>query len=116
MIICSVAGLSNADTGWIYNPDNGHSYKRIDTSMTWSDAKIYAENLGGYLATITSQDENDFVWDNLGASGPDFIWLGGTDEVTEGTWQWVTGEAWVYENWGPGQPDDGGYGQDYLSF
>lgn len=95
---------------------NGNSYQRIDTSMTWSNAKTYCENLEGYLATLTSQPENDFVYSTVGIPQTD-IWLGGTDEAVEGTWQWVTGETWAWTYWFPGNPDDNAaIGQDYLAF
>lgn len=97
-------------------PDNGHSYQRIVTGMSWSGAKTHCEGLGGYLATLTSKAENDFVFKNVGLDGIN-IWLGGTDAKTEGQWEWVTGETWSYENWASGQPDDGGTGgQDQLIF
>ena len=60
--------------------------------MTWYDAKAHCESLSGYLATLTSQDEHDFVFNNLGVDAPyGMVWLGATDEVQEGIWQWVTG-------------------------
>ena len=71
-LIFLIQGIAYADSAWIQNPDNGHWYKRIDTEVTWQSAKAYAESLdmGAYLATITSQEENDFVWNNLGSSDP----------------------------------------------
>ncbi len=119
MILCAMllvfggVGVANADSVVIYNPDNQHYYQRIDTHMTWHDAKTYAEGLGGYLATLTSQEENDFVWNNIGYVKS---WLGGTDEMGEGNWQWVTGETWDYTNWASPQPDNIGGSQDHLQF
>lgn len=99
-------------------PGNGHSYQQFDIGLSWSEAKTHCEGLGGYLATLTSQEENDFVFENVGLKEVN-IWLGGTDAKTEGTWEWVTGETWSYKNWGPNQPDDGDsgeQGQDQLIF
>ena len=74
--------------------------------------KSAAEVRGGYLATITSAQENTFVhnlitaneyWINVGVDsrGP---WLGGYQPAGSlepaGGWTWVTGEAFVYQNWG----------------
>ena len=74
----------------------GHRYKRIDKGMTWKEAKAYCENLGGYLVTITSKEEQDTVI-NLVAEGMQAqYWLGGTDEGDEGNWRWITGESWDY--------------------
>jgi hypothetical protein len=43
---------------------NGHYYEVVSVpeSIIWSDAKIAAEASGGYLATITSSQENEFVF------------------------------------------------------
>ncbi|MCQ2462913.1 MAG: C-type lectin domain-containing protein [Clostridia bacterium] len=37
---------------------NGHTYIRVDSSMTWKEAKAYCESNGGYLATVTRLAEN----------------------------------------------------------
>ena len=44
--------------------------------------------------------------------------MGGTDETKEGTWTWVSGEPWLYPNWGTDQPDEGNgvYPENYLAF
>lgn len=103
-----------ADSDIVRNPDNGHLYQRIDTPMTWTDANNYCDGLGGYLATITSSAENEFIYNEIHIL--DFhTWLGGTDAVQEGTWEWITGEPWVYENWDTFEPNDPSMGgEDYL--
>ncbi len=89
---------------------NGHEYELIEEYKTWNEAKIDCESRGGYLVTITSQEENDFI---EGLHGSNIIYIGLTDEVTEGEWQWVTGEALTYTNWNTGQPDNSGGAQNY---
>ena len=97
---------------------NGHVYEVVvvPESIMWVDAKRLAEQKGGYLATITSQDENDFVFSLIndrqywnGSGGP---LLGGYQlpgsAEPRGGWVWVTGEPFVYSNWGPGQPNNNG--------
>jgi hypothetical protein len=66
--------------------------------------------MGGYLVTITSAGENNFVF-NTWPSG----WIGLTDEVNEGTWRWVTGETYSYSNWNSGEPNNAG-NEDYVQF
>jgi len=104
-----------ADSALVQYSVNGHYYQRFDTSRTWSNARTYCEGRGAHLATLTSQGENDFVYQNVGQQGWN-IWLGGTDENSEGNWEWITGETWSYTNWGSGQPDNQSPGQDSLIF
>ncbi|GAK58345.1 hypothetical protein U27_05319 [Candidatus Vecturithrix granuli] len=68
------------DPNRISNPHNGHCYQKITTPMTWHAAKDYCESLGGYLATVTSQEERDFVYRHF-KDAKHFLWIGGTDEA-----------------------------------
>ncbi len=87
----------------ILNPANGHRYELVNITTIWSEARVYAENRGGYLATVTSQEELDWVYQTFPQAR---FWLGGTDEASEGNWQWITGEEWDYTNWGKNEPND----------
>ena len=62
---------------------------------------------GGYLASIESECENDFVVELLGqTSGWTQTYLGATDLDTEGTWVWIkTGGSTFWEG---GDPASGG--------
>ena len=98
----------------ITNPSNGHRYVLINKHMTWREAKKYAERLGGYLATITSAEEQDWICQTFPNAR---CWLGGTDEEVEGEWKWITGEKWDYTKWNfPGEPSNnyviGGGGEE----
>lgn len=99
---------------------NGHWYMchRFDNPVDWHVAKAEAESLGGYLATITSAAENMFVfdvslaqngWDSSTPSGP---YLGASKQA-DGSFAWVTGEAFEYANWLPGEPSSGSW-EPYL--
>jgi hypothetical protein len=89
---------------------NGHSYYRSTSSKPWTEAKVDCQLMGGHLVTITSAAENNFVYTTW-PSG----WIGFTDEVTEGTFKWVTGEAVTYTNWNNGEPNNSG-NEDYTQF
>ena len=39
----------------------GNTYAVYDVSMTWVEAKAYCEQLGGYLVTITSNEEQEII-------------------------------------------------------
>lgn len=99
---------------------NGHKYYLIDNSalIGWNDAKQYCKNVfGGYLVSITSKEENEFVTGLLKEFNYSTAFIGGSDREKEGEWKWESGESWSYSNWGANQPDDyKAYegGQDYL--
>ena len=90
--------LSVTPAGSLYNSANGHYYQVVNHGgdITWSAAKTAAEastlnGLSGYLASITTKQENDFIYAKAGQNA----WLGGTDRDAEGCWKWSGG------------PDDG---------
>jgi hypothetical protein len=89
---------------------NGHSYYRSTGSATWTTARSNCAAMGGYLVTITTAAEQSFIF-NIWPSG----WIGLTDEVSEGTWRWVTGETYSYKNWNSGEPNNAG-NEDYVQF
>lgn len=100
----------------IYNENNGHWYKLYEetTSLpTWTSVKKECERLGGYLITITSADEQNFM--KKISNGKGHIWLGATDEKEEGHWEWVTGEKFgEYTNWTPGEPNNEENREHYM--
>ena len=114
---------------------NGHYYEFVSsTNISWSDANAAANSrtyfgLQGYLATITSSEENTFVYSKINAAG----WLGGSDAASEGVWKWVGGpetgiQFWqgtylgghavggMYNNWAAYQPDNWNSVEHYLNF
>jgi flagellin-like hook-associated protein FlgL len=104
---------------------------RPSMRKTWADAKAYAEsatiNIGGvsytgYLANITSSNENIFLFQKLKFDS----WIGATDAASEGTWVWSGGPekdiALSYTNWNlaTSEPNNSGGavgpGEDYAEF
>ena len=97
----------------IANGGNGHWYFLNTNSATWAAAKAAAIAIGGHLATVHSAAENNFLRSlTPPMQQPNGPWIGGFQ--APGTceplcsWQWVTGEPWIYANWDAAQPDDGG--------
>ena len=84
----------------------GHTYQLIDISLSWAEAQAYCEQLGGYLATINSKAEMDFVVEMLGSATKGLYWLGMYRENANSNWRWVTGEAVNYTNWAEGEPNN----------
>ena len=63
---------------------NGHWYAFIIDPVSWEEANKRCIELGGHLAIIDSEEENEFVW-NLAEgqqTGQGNMWLGATDSKT----------------------------------
>lgn len=83
------------DNDYALNPLNGHFYRYVASSdIFWQNAQAAAEattfrGLTGYLVTITDADENAFVTSKI--EGAQNVWIGASDEETEGRWKWMGG-------------------------
>lgn len=107
-----------------FNTSNGHYYEVFRGGYTWEEANAEAnartyKGLQGHLATITSAEENQWIFDNLqnddGVFLADGTFIGATDKDVDGTWEWVTGEAFSYSDWLPGEPNNwNGLEEDYI--
>lgn len=103
-----------------------HYYEAVylpSGNLNWFQAAYLAEDAGGYLATLTSKEENDFVFSLVDEEK--YFWkfpkydgnpqrmnhyeikigpfLGGYQPEGSpepaGGWQWLSGESWQYTNW-----------------
>ena len=112
-----------------------------EANLNWTDAKAEADALDQadpindhYLATITSEYEQDVISFQIGQVGINAL-LGGNDTAVEGEWRWTEGPEgledngngrlfWqgtssgsavggAYENWGNNEPNNAG-NEDYL--
>lgn len=101
-----VASLAPVSTTRDYNSLNGHYYEVGRDSTGWSTALRRAEEhtymgMQGYLVTVTSQAEQDFVFSLVHTD----TWIGGTtdDAYTRRTGDWAqnyrTGNAGVPTRW-----------------
>lgn len=80
---------------------DGRTYEVIKEKKTWSDAAACAVERGGILAEINDAAENTAIYNALGnagitntdttpsdGGGAAYVWIGGNDTQTEGTWVW----------------------------
>ena len=127
------ASLRQSNT--YYNPINEHFYQYVSSpNITWVNARSSAKTrtlngATGYLATITSEEENDFIAQKINAAN---IWIGASDNATEGNWTWAdgpeaglnfwqgtargsspSGTSW-YSHWAINQPDDSNGIEDFA--
>lgn len=103
--------------------NNGSSYFAVRPNAGFSSGydemqaiEKYAESLGGYIATINDQNENNFITsyinnNNLGSSFigcKSFEYLHNPD--------WINGEMLTYNNWSEGQPNGVNYNGNNLNY
>lgn len=118
--------------GYFYLPSNGHFYQPISATATYTNARSLSlgrtfKGQQGYLVTITSSDEDLFIFNNVPQTS---IWFALTDVAQEGFWRIdagpengtliktqngqlagnITGQ---YNNWASGEPNNAG-GEHYA--
>jgi hypothetical protein len=131
----SVAATINP-VGFFYNGTNGHFYKPMTLSnerTTYTNARARSlqttfKGQQGYLVTITSTSEEEFIRVNVPATN---VWFAATDEVRDGTWvidagpekgtvmktsngQFTGNIAGVYNNWCGGEPNGFNGSENYA--
>ena len=102
-----IRGFKLVPVASLINPANGHRYEVI-TCGTWTQCDAAARAKGGNLVTIRSAAENAWLVANIFpiSNNEGAIWMGATDEGTEGVWRWRSGEAFLYSNWNTGEPNN----------
>lgn len=119
--------ITSQVTGMYYNPTNGHMYKSVNARVDYVTAKSLAsqstfDGVQGYLVTITSQDEQNFIVQKTSQNN---IWFALDDIAQEGYWRISAGPesgtliktsngqltgniSGQYNNWCRGEPNNAG--------
>jgi cysteine-rich repeat protein len=102
--------------GVALNPANGHCYWRIKKGIGlgggWLEQANKCVQAGGYLASLRSAEENEFVR-KLHTDRE--VWIGATDgkgaqEPGVGKYGWISKEPFDYAAWAPGEPNAFAFG------
>jgi len=83
----------------------GRALKYFEEQLPWNDAVKACNNLhfpgGGHLLTVDSTAVNDWV-----LRQPHSIWIGLSDQESEGEWKWESGKPLEKDFWHPGEPNN----------
>ena len=76
-------------------------YLLTEKPVTWGEAQIEAQGLGGTLAAINNEREQIFL---SGLFVGQRSWIGLSDAASEGNFTWTTGEPVNFKKWNPRRP------------
>ncbi|MEY4826832.1 MAG: hypothetical protein RLZZ288_383, partial [Planctomycetota bacterium] len=111
---CDIAGtppVPGAVQWRVADGGNDHWYAVIvKQKQCWTAMRDDAAALGGYLASITSPDENSWIFNTLNIPGTSDYWASSFDGPVFGAyrasesepWTWLSGEPWGWSNWAYG--------------
>ena len=73
--------------------------------------------MGGHLATVRNQAEEDWIFKTFGNydRAQRLLWIGLSDREKKFHFSWSSGESASYTSWAKGEPNNAGRGEDYVS-
>ncbi len=86
----------------------GHYYYLLGAT-NWTTSEQWAEDLGGHLATITTANLQNWIFDNFAGSGAlnRNLWIGLTNSTGTTNYAWASGQTNItYVNWLNGEPSN----------
>ncbi len=123
---CNLQAIRTAFTGAGYYELTGvvgqdcSLYFINPTSQNANLSEQAAQQFGAHLVVFNDAAENTAVVAALNAAGVissvDAVWVGYSDEITEGNWITLDGTPMSYLNWAPGEPNNNGQGASCCSF
>lgn len=121
--------ITTTYSGVTYNATTGSFYRYVNSAVTWTTANTAAtadviNGVAGHLVQINNTAENSAI-DTLGGANP--VWIGVSDETTEGTFLMIGGpmnsiimrsggaqQNGIYANWAAGNPNASAANDDYI--
>lgn len=123
---CDINAIRTAFTGAGYIELNGvqgqpcSMYFINPTSQNANLSEQAAQQLGAHLVVFNNASENQAVVAALNAAGTisavDAVWVGYSDEISEGSWIALDGTNMAYLNWASNEPNNNGQGDACCSF
>ncbi|GFS20628.1 C-type mannose receptor 2 [Elysia marginata] len=91
------AETNGCQPGWMNS--GGHCYRLMSSAMTFREAAVLCKREESTLVSIGSETENDFITGIIQSE----IWLGATDVENTGSYSWMDGSAFSFDNRSPSE-------------
>ncbi|XP_078509374.1 echinoidin-like [Lissotriton helveticus] len=102
--------------GWVQYKNA--CYRRFDSRVSWLAAEAACLAINSHLASIHSNEENDFVYTLMGKPGNpangEAYWIGAHDTFQEGNFLFSDGSKMNVNLFGNGQPDNYKTGENHV--
>ena len=70
----------------------------INKKKIWSEAEKFCKIKEGHLASVPSQEVQNFILEEAGKKKTE-VWIGATDQESEGIWKWSDYSPFDFEDW-----------------
>ncbi|XP_051889647.1 lectin-like isoform X4 [Pristis pectinata] len=98
------------DENWFYFSHLYSCYRFFSDKKTWLEAEDFCNQDPHYgqLASVISSDHNSFISDVVRAVDikKPKAWFGLNDRCEEGTFTWIDGSSYSYQNWAKDEPNN----------
>jgi hypothetical protein len=108
--------LERAASPPMVNPGNGHTYILLKAA-TWRESEAKAVGLGGHLATVRNQAEQDWLLQTFGSYGgiQRLLWIGLNDTEKKFHFGWSSRESASYTAWAKSEPNNADRGETFVA-
>jgi len=108
-------GYHHLEEGVWYQYSDDKAFAFVYETMNWYEAGAACTYLGGNLASVADEDQDEWVMWHLYELDFSDAWIGMHDISSEGTQVWSDGTPVEYTNYHDGQPDDWGGNEDCMT-
>jgi YD repeat-containing protein len=107
--------LPGEPPGAAWNADYARLFFPTPSAMTWSNAQVYARQMGGNLATVNNSALNSWLINNyLAVGGATGFWIGLSRQSCASAWEWASGTPVSFTDWRAGEPNGCPAGTEFV--
>ncbi|XP_045183082.1 C-type lectin domain family 4 member E-like [Mercenaria mercenaria] len=100
------SGTTSCRDAWVVYYGSCYLFAH-DQLLTFTEAEEFCKHHSSHLVHIDNEHENNFLRQFVIHFRTNAWWIGLTDVLVEGEWQWIdTNTDAKYLQWGPNEPDN----------